>query len=55
MNETQDNNLAPEYNELDYQIKRVYNKKFINKYYYNNYLIIIIMSVDVALSSLPAK
>jgi hypothetical protein len=27
LNETQDNNLAPEYNKKDYQIKRNYNKK----------------------------
>ena len=27
VNETQDNNLAPEYNKTDYQIQRIYNKK----------------------------
>ena len=25
LNETQDNNLAPEYNKTDFQIQRVYN------------------------------
>lgn len=31
LNMTQDNNLTPEYNKIDYQIQRVYNKQPLKK------------------------